>query len=288
MARTFGMIALAGFAVVAWPAAAATIYGLGSVEARTISQLGFEVAGTLAELTVDHGDRITRGQVLGRLDSRQQQAVVAQAEAGLRQAQAALLQAQARADRAQAVLTQRRNVNTRRQNLVRKGTVSVEAAEDAQSLVDVAAADLAVAASDVEAAKGGVESAQARLRLDMAVLAKFTLTAPYDGVVVERVRDLGTVVAPAASLMVVADPASIWVRAYVDEALAGPLAVGQRVAITLRSLPDRPFAGRIVRVDIENDRVSEERRVHVAFDSVPSEFHLGEQAEVLIDPDSRQ
>lgn len=272
------------------PAMAATraIYGLGSVEAKTISPLGFELAGTLIELTADHGDRVARGQVLARLDARQQQAQVAQAEAGLRQAQAALVQAQARLDRARAVLSQRRNVNTRRQTLARNGTVSIEAAEDAQSTADVAIADVAVAASDVEAARGGVESAHARVQLDRAALAKYTLIAPYDGLVAERSRDLGTTMTAGASLLTVVDPATIWVRAYVDEALAGPLAVGQRADITLRSLPGRTFAGRVARVDIETDRVSEERRIHVAFDAVPAEFHLGEQAEVLIDVASLQ
>lgn len=287
-------LAWRGTGVVAPPAAAAaapatagrTIYGLGSVEAKTSSALGFEVAGTLIELSVDHGDRIARGQVLARLDARQQQAQVAQAEAGLRQAQAGQVQAQARLERARAVLAQRRNVNVRRQTLVRNGTVSVEAAEDAQSTNDVAIADLAVAASDVEAAKGGVESAQARLQLERAVLAKFTLVAPFDGVVSDRSRDLGAAMAPSAALMNVVDPASIWVRAYVDEALAGPLRVGQAATITLRSLRGRDFPGHVARIDMENDRVSEERRVHVSFDAIPADFHLGEQAEVLIDAQS--
>ena len=303
MAWKFRILALAAVAVavgvlgLAWrggaaskiearPAMAASkhlVYGLGSVEARTISQLGFEVAGTLAELGADHGDRIRRGQVLARLDARQQQAQVAQAEAGLRQAQAALVQAQARLERARALLSQRRNVNTRRQTLARNGTVSVEAAEDAQSTTDVANADVAVAVSDVEAARGGVESAQARLQLDQAVLAKYTLLAPYDAVVTDRGRDLGAAMAPSVALMTVVDPGTVWVRAFIDEALAGPLAVGQPVKISLRSLPGRDFVGKVARIDIETDRVSEERRVHIAFDAVPAEFHLGEQAEVLID-----
>ncbi|MGE5516232.1 MAG: efflux RND transporter periplasmic adaptor subunit [Bacteroidota bacterium] len=262
---------------------AATTYGLGTVEARILSRIGFDIAGTVAELSADHGDHITRGQVLARLDNREQAAKVAQAEAGLRQAQAALVQAQARLDRARAVQAQRRNVNVRRQSLVRNGTVSVEAAEDAQSTADVAAADVAVGVSDVDAARGALEAAKAALLLARTTLDKHNLLAPYDGVVVERSRELGTALPAGTALFTVADPATIWVQAFVDEARAGPLRLGQPATIVLRSLPDRRFAGHVVRIGIESDRVSEERRVHVAFDAIPADIHLGEQAEAFID-----
>lgn len=263
------------------------VYGLGSVEARILSRVGFDISGTLTALSADHGDRVVRGQSLARLDSREQQARVAQAQAGVRQAEAALAQASARLDRARAVLVQKRSVNGRRQNLVRNGTVSVEAAEDANATVEVAIADTAVAVSDVEAAKGGLESARARLLLDQAVLDKYALTAPFDGLVVERSRELGTAVTAGIGLFTIIDPATVWVRAFIDEAQAGGLAAGQAVEISLRSLPGQTFPGRVVRIDIESDRVSEERRVQVAFDAIPADIHLGEQAEVLIDKGSR-
>ncbi|MGE5547156.1 MAG: efflux RND transporter periplasmic adaptor subunit [Solirubrobacterales bacterium] len=258
------------------------VYGLGTVEARVLSRLGFEVAGTLAGLEADQGDGIAQGQVLARLDSRHQQARVGQAEAALRQAQAVLAQAQARLERARTVRDQRHSVNERRQALVKRGTVSLEAAEDAFANSATAAADVTVAASDLEAARAGVDAARAVLQLEQAVLAKYILLAPYDAVVVERSLELGASVAPGTAAFTVLDPASVWVRAFVDEALAGRLEPGQRAEITLRSQPGRAYAGKVVRIDMENDRVSEERRVHVAFDAIPRPFHLGEQAEVLI------
>lgn len=259
------------------------VYGLGSVEARILSRLGFEVAGTLAELAVDQGDVVRQGQVLARLDTRQQQAKVVQAEAGLRQAQAVLAQALSRLERARTIREQRDSVNQRRQALARRGTVSVEIAEDSQANAAIASADVVVATSDVEAARGSLDAARALVQLEQAILAKSTIHAPYDGIVVERSLELGTAVSPGLIALSVADPARIWVRAYVDETLAGQLAAGQKADITLRSQPGSSFPGRIARIDIENDRVSEERRVNVAFDSIPPAFHLGEQAEILVD-----
>ncbi|MCA1906906.1 MAG: efflux RND transporter periplasmic adaptor subunit, partial [Magnetospirillum sp.] len=192
------------------------------------------------------------------------------------QAEAALAQARARLERARAVREQKQSVDSRRQALERKGTVSVEAAEDARAGADIAAADVAVALADIEASR-------ALLERERQKLAKSTLLAPYDGVVVKRDRELGAAVVAGGTVFTVVDPATVWVRAYVDEARAGKLAPGQAARIVLRSLPGRDFPGRVARVDIEADRVSEERVVHVAFDVIPQPFHLGEQAEVVVE-----
>lgn len=251
------------------PPEVAGVYGIGTVEARIRSEIGFEVSGTLIELTADQGDRVADGQVLARLDDGEQRAVVAQAEA-------ALAQARARLDRALAVREQKKSVDRRRQELERKGTVSAEAAEDARAAADIAAADVAVAVADVESSRALLERERERL-------AKFTLSAPYDGLVIRRDRELGAAVVAGTPVFSVVDPGTVWVRAYVDEARAGRLAAGQAVRVTLRSEAGSDRAGRVARIDIEADRVSEERVVHVAFDTVPADFHLGEQAEVVVD-----
>ena len=71
------------------------VFGLGTVEARVLSRVGFEVAGTLIELRADYGDRVAVGKVLARLDSREQEARVAQARATVVQAESAIRQAAA-------------------------------------------------------------------------------------------------------------------------------------------------------------------------------------------------
>jgi HlyD family secretion protein len=48
------------------------VFGLGTVEARVTSQIGFKVAGVLADLRADVGDRVAKGAVLARLDNREQ------------------------------------------------------------------------------------------------------------------------------------------------------------------------------------------------------------------------
>jgi HlyD family secretion protein len=72
------------------------------------------------------------------------------------------------------------------------------------------------------------------------------------------------------------------VRARIDQAQAGGLAVGQAVKIVLRSRQGEMFPGKVARIEIQGDSVTEERLVHVAFDAVPANPTLGELAEVTV------
>lgn len=258
------------------------VYGLGTVEGRVVSDLGFEVANTLSELHVDHGDPVDEGQVLARLHQTEQQAQVAKSAAAVTQAEADLKRARARVEEAEAVLAQKRQVNWRKQELVRQDVVSVEVAEEAQTDVDVAAAQLAVARSEVAVTEAVLANARAEHELEQVMLEHHTLVAPHDGIVVERHKELGTVLAPGERVFTLVDPDTVWVLVYVDEARAGDLRVGQPAEIRLRSLPRRVFSGHVARIGIESDRVSEERRVYIAFDRIPEDFHLHEQAEAVI------
>lgn len=261
---------------------AITVFGLGTVEARVISDVGFEVGAALTELNVDHGDQVSKDAVLARLHSAEQEARVARAKAGVTNAEATLKMSQAVVEKARAVLAQRQQTNARQQSLLKQNTVSEEVAEDAQLQQDVAAADLDVALSEVEVAIARLADAQAQLDYDNVLFDHHVLRAPYDSVVVKRHHELGSVLNAGESLFTLVDTATVWVLAYVDESRAGSIRVGQPAEVRLRSLPKAVFPGHVVRVDIESDRVNEERRVYVACDQCPETFHLGEQAEVLV------
>lgn len=258
------------------------IYGLGTVEARIVSRIGFEVGAALSDMLVDSNDAVTKGQVLARLHPAEQQARVARAEAGVAAAAAALLKAEANVTRAGAVLAQRVVANARQQELVARSAVATKSAEEAQRDVDVAAAELTVAESDVAVTAAQGTDAQAALRYEQTLLAHHTLAAPFDAVVVERHAEAGTVVRAGDVIYTLMDPTTVWVQSYIDEGRAGELAVGQPAEIRLRSLPHQMFSGTVTRIGIESDRVNEERRVWVACADCPAQVFLGEQAEVRI------
>jgi HlyD family secretion protein len=258
------------------------VFGLGTMEARVLSRVGFKVAGTLIELKVDHGDHVGQGQLLAAIDSREQLARVARAKAQVESAQAAIQVAEAAARKNAAVVTQKAQTNQRRQSLHARQVVSAEAAEDAQLNEGVARADLLVAQSEIESAKAKLDDAKAQYDYENVVLGQHELRAPFDGIVVTRAKELGAVVGAGESLFTLVAPETVWVLAYVDESRVGDVRVGMPAAIKLRSLPQAAFKGRVARIGIESDRVNEERRVYVTCENCAEDFFLGEQAEVFI------
>lgn len=258
------------------------VFGLGTVEARVLSRIGFEVGATLVELKADHGDSVKKGEILARLTSVEQQAKVAKAKAALTSAEVSVRKAAANLEKTAAVLAQKQEANRRKQALVGRNVVSEQTAEEAQRDEDVAKADVSVAKSEIEVATAMVADARAQLQFEETLLEHRTLTAPYDALVVERHKELGTVVKAGDPIFTLIAADTYWGLAYVDEARSGFIAEGQKVDARLRSRPLDAFTGRVVRIGLESDRVSEERRVYIKGDNPPSRVHLGEQAEFWI------
>lgn len=258
------------------------VFGLGTVEARVTSKVGFKVSGVLVELRADVGDRVPKGAVLARLDDREQSARVARAKAASEQAEANLLRATANVQKAQANFANAKTINERRQKLVQSATTSVETAETAKTAQDAAAADVNLATSDVAVARAAIGDAKAQQQQESATLDFHTLAAPYDAMVTARLKELGSALGAGEPVFTLIDPKSVWVLAYIDESRAGEIKVGETADIVLRSQPGRHIAGRVARIQPESDRVNEERRIEVAFDRLSNDFNLGEQAEVYI------
>lgn len=258
------------------------VFGLGTVEARVVSKVSFEVASVLASVTFDHGDSAKRGDVIALLDSAEQEARSAKAKAGVQAAEAALARSLIVVQRQAAVLAQKETINNRQQELLSKGVAASEKAEETAKDLKVAESDHALALADVDVARSAVATAKADLLREDVLLQKHALRAPFDAVVVERHLEPGTAVKAGETVYTLVDPTSIWGLAYVEEARAGAIAVDQPARVRLRSQPGLEIAARVVRIGIESDRVNEERRVWVKCEQCPPSFHLGEQAEVII------
>jgi HlyD family secretion protein len=256
------------------------VFGLGTVEARIQSAIGFQANGTLIELSADQGQKVREGDVLARLDDREQQARLAKAAAGITNARAMLESAEAGLVKAQTVLKLKESINTRRQTLFKTESTTKEVADQALTEAQSARADVQIAESNITIAKAGLENAQAEYDYQKVLLDNFALSAPYDALIVERTKELGTVLNVGEPLFKLVKADTVWVLGYIDESRAGHIEIGQKAEIHLRSRPGRVFAGHVVRIDIESDRTNEERRVYAVCDECPEQFHLGEQAEL--------
>ncbi len=258
------------------------VFGLGTTEARVLSKVGFEVGATLAELNADHGDQVSKGQVLARLSTGEQDAKVAKARAALLIADVNIAKSAANLEKTRAVLTQKLETNRRKQALAGRDVVSQQAAEEAIRDEAVAKADVDVAQSEVESSKAQLADAHAQLQYEETMLRHRTLFAPFDAVVIERHKELGSVVKVGDPVFTLIAAGSYWGLAHVDEASAGFIEEGQPVEARLRSRPLESFTGRVVRIGLESDRITEERRVYIRGENPPPRVYLGEQVEFWI------
>jgi HlyD family secretion protein len=261
------------------------VFGIGTIEAQVVSKIGFQVSGKIVALEADQGETVKSGALLGALDDSSQRAKLRKSEVAQRQAAANLAKTEAQRERAQITYQQKRSVNLRRQTLASRGTVSVEAAEDTQATEEIALADVKVIEADTRVAAVQQDDAESQRQIDAVVLAQHELRAPFEARIIARHKELGSVANTGEAVFTLIAPGSIWVKAYVDEALAGGLAPGQTAFVRLRSEPDRTVEAEIVRIDQENDRVTEERRVYIrcrVCDPQHQLRYLGEQAEVEI------
>lgn len=258
------------------------VFGLGTTEARVLSKVGFEVGATLTELRADHGDHVSKGQMLARLNTGEQDAKVGKARAALLIAVVNIAKSAASTEKARAVFIQKQETNRRKQTLAGRDVVSQQAAEEAIRDEAVAKADVTVAESEAESARAQLVDARAQLQYEETMLRHRTLVAPFDAVVIERHKELGSVVKAGDPIFTLIAEGSYWGLAYVDEARAGFIEEGQPVEARIRSRPLETFTGRVVRIGLESDRVTEERRVYLRGENPPARVYLGEQVEFWI------
>lgn len=261
---------------------ASEVFGIGTIEARRRYTLGPTTPGRLAEIRVEQGDRVPRGAVLARMDAvdlheRLQSATLAISKArhGVRGAEAQLEEAKSRAQLAAATL--QRTQEMRAQNFV-----SVEALEAKRYEAAAATAAMEATAQGLLAARSDLARSESDIAGLQKQLAQLTLLSPVDGVVIARLVEPGTTVVAGQAVVELIDPSSLWVSARIDQRQAGMVHVGQPVDIVLRSQPGIRHPGQVARIDRVSDAVTEERTVHVTFDTPDEWLSLGELVEVTI------
>lgn len=261
---------------------APTLFGIGTVEARRAYDIGPTVAGRVARMLVDQGDRVQPGQVLAEMDAVDLDARMAAGRAAVeragnagRAAQAALAEAESR-ERLAASNRQRYA------ELRRTGFVSQEAADARGHEAEAAAAARGAAQAGLAAARDEIARAQAELSALERARAHLQLRSPVAGVVTARLAEPGTTLVAGQAALQLIDPSSLWVRVRIDQGRSGGLAPGLEVRAVLRPRPGEAFAGRVERVDLVGDAVTEERIAHVGLASMPAGVALGDLAEVTV------
>lgn len=260
----------------------------GTVEA-TEARLGFAAPGSLAEVFVREGDRVTAGQILARLDTTEVAARLRQSRAQQAGAEARLLelergsrseeigQARAEASAARDRLKQAALDKDRAQLLFDGGAVSREVYDRAVTALDVAKAqaqqvderlrlvEQGPREEQIAAQRAVLAGASASLEAVAAALDDMTARAPFPGVVTLRHREPGETLAPGNPAVTIMNPDDRWVRIYVPENRIGRVSIGQAAAVLSDSYPNKRYGGEVTFIASEaeftpkNVQTAEER-----------------------------
>ena len=261
----------------------AGVFGIGTVDARLTYAIGPTQAGRVFKVFADQGDKVAAGKVLGEMDPVDLEQKVTGAAASVAKARSSLLAAEALVRDTASRRTLARTSAERYNALFKADALSREIVDVKNNEANAAQSAHESAQAAAEAARGEVARANADYAALISQRNNLQLVSPVDGLVVARDAEPGATVVAGQSVFRLIDPATLWIRTRIDQGRFQGIAVGQPAMIVLRSQPAKQLAGKVVRLEVQADSVTEERFVNVAFNEAPGVLPLGELAEVTID-----
>jgi RND family efflux transporter MFP subunit len=183
------------------------------------------IEGRIVELDLLEGDRVSKGQVVCRIDSTDLANQLAKAKAEL---------VQARADRDSA-----ETFLARQRELFADGVVSVQARDDAVTRAEVA--------------RAAVGTAEAQVALYEDQLRDTEIRSPIDGVVIYKALRVGEWATPGTPILAIDDLSTLWARVDVQETEIAALRVGAAARIQLPGQPPVELPGRILAIGEEGE-----------------------------------
>lgn len=259
------------------------LFGIGTVQARYTHKIGPIAAGRVKRVTVQPGDFVKAGQLLGEMDPVDLDDRIGALDASRKRAEANLLAAQAQLLEAGARATFAQTQAQRYEQLLAARSVSTEATELKRQELLIAQASLSAVRANLDASRQELVRAGADHDGLVRQRANLRLIAPVNGLVTRRDADSGTTVVAGQAVVEVVEPASLWINVRFDQQRARGLDAQLPAQIVLRSQGRQPLAGRVLRIEPIADAVTEEVLAKVEFNQLPKVLPpIGELAEVTV------
>lgn len=205
----------------------------GTVIAENQVQLFPEISGRIAEVLVNNGDEVQKGDPLVRLNDDQYREQVQQAQAGYRISNARLKQAKARLRQLEAEFK-------RTQSLAERDLSS-----DLE--IETLEAQMESAIADVELAEAQLEQAESTLEEQREMLSKTVIRAPISGSVGQRDAEVGMQVSPNTHLFTIGNLGDLRVEVILTEDMLNRIEIGQTTEIIV---PDKNGQASVIRAEL--------------------------------------
>ena len=276
----------------------------GITDANEKAVLTSKISAKVADIPIEVGAAVKKGDTIITLDTKDIEAQVAQAQAGVNTAQANLIkaqtgarpeqiaQAQATLDSAKVSYQNSKSNFDRNQQLLAAGGISQAQFEASQTQLAGAQAQYNSAQNQLDILTKGetqealnvlqaqVNQAQAALDLAKAQLAYGTIVSPVSGTISEKNINIGELATPGANLVSVVNVGSIFINASLPAGLIGSVKVGQEVIVKVSEIADKQFAGEVSAIDPVIDSRSRTVLVKIQLDNPDSVLKSGMLAEI--------
>jgi RND family efflux transporter MFP subunit len=234
----------------------------GYVTARRQATVSSKVTGRVAEVLIEEGQHVDKGQVLARLDA-------AEAQAQLNLARTQLDVARAQLVDLNILLAQAERNYARQLDLVKRNFISEQAADDARTLVASRRSNCATQQRQVEAAERSVALAQVGMN-------NTVIRAPFAGVVTVKAAQPGEMVSPISAgggftrtgIGTIVDMDSLEIEVEVNESYIGRVQPGQPVEARLNAYPDWKLPCKVIAIIPAADRSKATVKVRISIEEV--------------------
>jgi membrane fusion protein, multidrug efflux system len=207
---------------------------VGTVRAFQTSQLASQATGTITQVRVREGDRVRRGEILAVIDE-------AAPTAALERALATEAAAANELTAAESDLALAESTLARYQTLFDKEIISRQQFDELKARRQSALAHRDLARATQIQARAAVTEAR-------AVLGFARVIAPFDGIVAERKLDPGAMASPGLPILTVEDVSRYRLEASVNENDLRYVHIGDRVPVSIDSLGNSEFSGRVAQI----------------------------------------
>jgi RND family efflux transporter MFP subunit len=262
--------------------------------------------GRITQLSLEAGNCFQKGDVLARIDVMDMSAQTSQAQAGVAQAQAEVARSQATLNQlesqrleAQAALRLAQINQVRMAQLQSEGAVSQSRLDEANTTLDEARARVAQSEAGIRQAQAAINQSRAAVnRAESGVTSASvsesygTVTAPFNGVVVQKLAYEGEMAAPGTALLRVENPGRLQLEISVPEDNLRFVRVGQPVQVRIDAV-NRTLNARIEQIVPTADPNSRSFLVKIPLNSssrlISGMFGrialpLGEKQEIILIP----
>lgn len=218
----------------------------GQIESVQTANISTRVMGYITSVKVGVGDHVNKGQLLVTISNEDIQARLAQADAMISGASASLKSAEK---------DQQRFINLYNQN-------------------SASAKELDNVTLQYQAAKAGLQSAVQMKAEARAMLAYTNITAPFSGVVSQKLADAGSLANPGMPVLVLEQNKSLQVKATIPETEISRVQLKSKAIVSIKSI-DKTYTGTIVEISPSSIMTGGQYVVKI---SLPSEAQNNLQA----------